>query len=297
MWNCASCATSSRSARPAAWAAPRSIWAWRRRRSASRSSRLEGELATRLLQRQSTGVVPTDAGLAFLQQALTLRRRRRRARGADGAVVGARQHRPRVDHRIGAGRAADAGDGRARYPAVRVHLVEALSGHLTTMLNARQLDLAILFRADAGRRWSVTPLLDEKLYVIGAPDLPGMPAGARVRLEGVARDLPLILPSPGHGLRALTDAAFARQRITPRACRGRRPPTLLMDAVPRGSRCHHSARCRDGASARWRGAQRAAGRCADGPPQPAGPACRTMNSRRGPCGARGAGRRGTYAGA
>ena len=37
-------------------------------------SRLEGELATRLLQRKGTGVVPTDAGLAFLQQAqLTLR--------------------------------------------------------------------------------------------------------------------------------------------------------------------------------------------------------------------------------
>jgi LysR family tcuABC transcriptional regulator len=29
-------------------------------------SRLEGELATRLLQRSSKGVVPTEAGLAFL---------------------------------------------------------------------------------------------------------------------------------------------------------------------------------------------------------------------------------------
>jgi len=32
-------------------------------------SRLEGELATRLLLRTSAGVVPTDAGLAFLRQA------------------------------------------------------------------------------------------------------------------------------------------------------------------------------------------------------------------------------------
>ena len=32
-------------------------------------SRLESELATRLLQRTSTGVLPTDAGLAFLHQA------------------------------------------------------------------------------------------------------------------------------------------------------------------------------------------------------------------------------------
>src|SRR5690606_30111648 len=32
-------------------------------------SRLESELATRLLQRTGTGVVPTDAGLAFFRQA------------------------------------------------------------------------------------------------------------------------------------------------------------------------------------------------------------------------------------
>ena len=32
-------------------------------------SRLEGELSTRLLQRTSKGVLPTDAGLAFWRQA------------------------------------------------------------------------------------------------------------------------------------------------------------------------------------------------------------------------------------
>ena len=37
---------------------------------------------------------------------------------------------------------------RERYPDVRLHLVESLSGHLATMLNARQLDLAVLFETD-----------------------------------------------------------------------------------------------------------------------------------------------------
>ena len=37
---------------------------------------------------------------------------------------------------------------RERYPDVRLHLVESLSGHLATMLNARQLDLAVLFQTD-----------------------------------------------------------------------------------------------------------------------------------------------------
>jgi LysR family tcuABC transcriptional regulator len=37
---------------------------------------------------------------------------------------------------------------RERYPDVRLHMVESLSGHLSQMLNARQLDLAVLFDTD-----------------------------------------------------------------------------------------------------------------------------------------------------
>ena len=50
-------------------------------------SRLEGELATRLLRRTSTGVVPTEAGLAFLRQAQLA------IRHADDAVHAAQQQR------------------------------------------------------------------------------------------------------------------------------------------------------------------------------------------------------------
>ena len=197
-------------------------------------SRLEGELATRLLRRQATGVVPTDAGLAFLQQAqLTLRH-------AADAVHAAQTARLSGHVSIGLASTTASVLGvpliaamAERYPAVRVHLVEALSGHLSTMLNARQLDLAILFQTESARRWSVTPLLEEKLFVIGAPTLPGMPAGARVRLKDLG-DLPLILPSPSHGLRALTDAAFARQRLTPRVQAEVDGLSLLMDAVRAG---------------------------------------------------------------
>ena len=197
-------------------------------------SRLEGELATRLLQRQSTGVVPTDAGLAFLQQAqLTLRH-------AQGAVHAAQTARLSGHVSIGLASTTAAVLGlplltamAERYPDVRLQLVEALSGYLGSMLNARQLDLAILFGADAGRRWSVTPLLEEKLYVIGAPDLPGMPSGPRVRLAQLGA-LPLILPTPSHGLRALTDAAFARVRVAPLVRAEVDGLSLLMDAVRAG---------------------------------------------------------------
>lgn len=50
-------------------------------------SRLESELATRLLQRSAAGAVPTDAGMAFFRQAqLSLRH-------ADAAMQAARQAR------------------------------------------------------------------------------------------------------------------------------------------------------------------------------------------------------------
>ena len=98
---------------------------------------------------------------------------------------------------------------RQRYPAVRLHLVESLSVHLASMLNARQLDLAVLFETMSGRRWSVMPLLTERLFVIGLPHLVGMPKGSSVRLAQLY-DLPFILPSVAKGLRINVDLAFAR---------------------------------------------------------------------------------------
>jgi LysR family tcuABC transcriptional regulator len=116
---------------------------------------------------------------------------------------------------------------------VRLHLVEALSGHLATMLNARQLDIAVMFNADAAGRWSVAPLLDEELFLIAAPDFPGRPSGATVKLAELAA-LPLILPSSLHGLRTTLATAFATARITPNIVAEIDGLALLMDAVSAG---------------------------------------------------------------
>ena len=197
-------------------------------------SRLEGELSTRLLQRSSTGVIPTDAGLAFLQQAqLTLRH-------ADEAVRAAPQ--ARLSGQVSVGRAPPTAAVlglplmramRARYPDVRLHLVESLSGHLASMLQARQLDLAVLFKTDTPRRWSIEPLLDESLFVLAARELPQQPVAAEVQLAQLA-EVPLIMPSAGHGLRAALAAAFERVGIAPRVVAEIDGLALLMDAVRAG---------------------------------------------------------------
>lgn len=197
-------------------------------------SRLESELATRLLQRSSSGVTPTDAGIAFLQQAqLTLRH-------ADEAVRAAQQARLSGHVSVGLAPTTATVLGvplmramRERYPDVRLHMVESLSGHLTTMLQARQLDLAVLFETETPRRWSVAPLLDEKLFVLASPSLAQRPTGKKVRLSQLA-EVPLILPSERHGLRATLTAAFARARITPHIVAEVDGLALLMDAVRNG---------------------------------------------------------------
>lgn len=197
-------------------------------------SRLEGELSTRLLQRSAAGVTPTDAGLAFLHQAqLALRH-------ADDAGRAARQARLSGHVSIGLAPSTASVLGvpllqamRERYPDVRLHLVENLSGHLALMLNARQLDLAVLFETDSARRWSLQPLLDERLFVLARDDVPGVPASGGVRLAQLA-DTPLVLPSGRHGLRAIVDAAFARARRAPRLVLEIDGLALLMDAVRAG---------------------------------------------------------------
>lgn len=197
-------------------------------------SRLESELSTRLLNRSSSGVQPTDAGLAFMAQAqLALRH-------ADDAVLAAQQQRLSGHVSVGLAPTTGAVLGlplmqamRERYPAVRLHLVESLSGHLSDMLNARRLDLAVLFRSEDARRWSVLPLLSERLFVIGSATLPGFKAGGRIRLAALS-GLPLILPSGPHGLRATLDAAFAAAGVVPHVMAQIDSLAMLMDAVRAG---------------------------------------------------------------
>lgn len=197
-------------------------------------SRLEGELATRLLQRTSKGVVPTEAGLAFFREAqLTLRHAEQAARAAQQA---------RLSGTVSVGLAPTTASVlgvplmramRARYPDVRLHMVESLSGHITAMLNARQLDLAVLFDTHAARRWSVMPLLEEKLFFIRSRQGLETKAPAKVRMAQL-KGVPLILPTGTHGLRSTLDTVFARARLQPNVVAEIDSLPMLMDAVDAG---------------------------------------------------------------
>lgn len=205
-------------------------------------SRLEGELSTRLLRRTSRGVAPTEAGLAFFREAqLALRH-------ADQAVRAAQQARLSGSVTIGLAPTTAAVLGlplmqqmRSRYPDVRLHMVEGMSGHLTAMLNARELDLAVLFdtRVDLDQqagdhRWQVVPLLEEQLFLIRRR-APGAAAGRAppITLADLG-DEPLILPTRPHGLRSTLDKSFAAARAHPRIALEIDSLAMVMAAVEAG---------------------------------------------------------------
>lgn len=178
-------------------------------------SRLESELSTRLLQRTSTGVVPTGAGLEFWRHAKLILRQ------VDVAAVVA--HEARLSGQVSVGMSATTASVlaipfaqamRERYPSIQLHLIEAISGHLANLLNGRQLDLAIIFDPQMMSRCSCVALLKERLFLVGSRSLVGMPTGEHAQFSAV-RELPMILPSKSHTLRGLVLRGFERAQVEP----------------------------------------------------------------------------------
>ncbi|TBO23389.1 tricarballylate utilization LysR family transcriptional regulator TcuR [Salmonella enterica] len=197
-------------------------------------SRLENELAIRLLQRTSRGVTPTNAGLAFYSQAqLALRH-------ADDAILAARE--ARLSGHVSVGMAPSTASilgipfihaMQENYADVRLHVVESLSGNLERMINTRQIDLAVVFQKDKILRWSARPILEEQLFLIGShallaalPDKPITPE----QLAGI----PLIMPSQGHGLRGRLDAVCQEHALNVEIVAEIDGLALLMRAVRDG---------------------------------------------------------------
>lgn len=197
-------------------------------------SRLENELAIRLLQRTSRGVTPTNAGLAFYSQAqLALRH-------ADDAILAARE--ARLSGHVSVGMAPSTASilgipfihaMQENYADVRLHVVESLSGNLERMINTRQIDLAVVFQKDKILRWSARPILEEQLFLIGShallaalPDNPITPE----QLAGI----PLIMPSQGHGLRGRLNAVCQEHTLNVEIVAEIDGLALLMRAVRDG---------------------------------------------------------------
>ncbi|MEJ8630039.1 CoA transferase [Sphingomonas sp. I4] len=106
---------------------------------------------------------------------------------------------------------------RAELPRVRLRVAEAMSGYVLDWLRQGRVDLGLLYAFVEDRELRSTGILTETLVLFGATgeaEIHGMsPPGRSVGMAQLA-GLPLILPSPGHGLRDLVDDQAARAKVS-----------------------------------------------------------------------------------
>lgn len=177
-------------------------------------ARLEEELGVQLFVRTAKGVELTRAGSVLVDHAHDL------LRGVQFAQDAVRNAREEVQGELTLGLPTTVSlplavpllqELRARWPRIALRLVEGHSGWLLEWLQAGRLDAAVLFGAAGTKGFTVTPLLDEELYLIGCGPLPAGTA-EDVPMSEVA-GLPLMLPGMGHGLRAVIERAAAAAEL------------------------------------------------------------------------------------
>lgn len=98
-----------------------------------------------------------------------------------------------------------------RYPSVRIHLIESLSGYLQEWIETGRIDLAILFDAQPGPGVRLEPILIEDLWLVGGPN--AFPPGcSEVPLADLAR-YPFVLTSQAQSHRRLVEGSALSQGL------------------------------------------------------------------------------------
>lgn len=170
---------------------------------------MEAELGTALLFRTPQGVVPTEAGQILLRNARIILDQFAIARHE----IQGHEAEPGGEVRLGLpGTISQIVsvpliiEARTKYPRIKLRIAEAMSGFVLDWIREGRVDLAVLYTEVSDRTLTSSPILAEDLWLVG-PTTPtaGAPSAAGpVPFAEVAR-LPLILPSPNHGLRELLD--------------------------------------------------------------------------------------------
>jgi LysR family transcriptional regulator, nitrogen assimilation regulatory protein len=164
---------------------------------------LEEDVGTPLFARGRYGMEVTEAGAVFVEHArralAELDRARSELRVSDGVsgtvTVGLL---PSTCDLL----ASDLVAGVAsRYPAIRLRVLMGYTGTLQNWLEQNETDAALLYDPKPSPILAVTPLVEEKLWIVGLPEM-GFSADQPVSLADVA-DLPMILPNAPHGIRTL----------------------------------------------------------------------------------------------
>lgn len=177
-------------------------------------SRLERTFKTKLFERTSRGVIPTDTGRTFYgycQKILgDVEEAERYLRDASGTIGGtltvgimpsvAISVLPEV-----------LTEYKASYPDVKLSIIEGYSGSLVDQLHSGNLDFAIVNQTDKLGRAAIVPLFRDYLVLVTRRSAKRAPAEIKsTRLP----DYKLVLPSRKNGMRLLLDSIMASHGIT-----------------------------------------------------------------------------------
>jgi LysR family nitrogen assimilation transcriptional regulator len=95
----------------------------------------------------------------------------------------------------------------ARYPQIRIHLIESLSGYLQEWIEEGRLDLAVVYNPSPHSGIRVDPILTEDLWIVGAAGSLPLEKGS-ITLGDLPR-YPLLLPGATHSHRRLVEGIAA----------------------------------------------------------------------------------------
>lgn len=198
---------------------------------------LETELEVQLLVRSAQGVTPTAAGLLFHQHAQHLLRQVEHAKTAvhasDGKPCG------RVSIGLPTSTAATLSlplleACLSLYPGIQLHLMEGLSRQMHQALINAKADMVIQFSGQPEHGLRARRLLTEELFIVSANrGNTGRPEVGTLPLSRL-REMPLLLPERGNGLRDLAEQQLTALGIavTPVAELG--SLTTIIEATEKG---------------------------------------------------------------
>jgi len=180
----------------------------------------EAQVGSRLLERRGTGgVVVTEAGALLMRHAATLFAAERAAEEDLAALRGL--HRGTLS--VGASTTVATyhlppilGAFHKRYPEVELRLTSANTHDVAELLNARELDIALVEGPIDDPGIAVQPWREEAMVLIAAPDhrLAALPADFAA--EEIEAEI-VIVREPGSGTRDVALAALDSHRLAPKS--------------------------------------------------------------------------------
>lgn len=178
---------------------------------------LEEELGVPLLRRTGHGVTLTHEGTRFLASASDIVER------ADSAVRDMQALRKTTAGSVVLGIPPMLAESllvplvtrfKQDFPEVSLRVRDAISGYILEWLVAGEVDVAVVYNAPRRAKLALETLISDELMLVGAAGHGAVQTHEPIDLAEALK-LPLVLPSPMHGLRDVIDSAAALISVRP----------------------------------------------------------------------------------